>query len=175
MGHRMWQPQLEALESRFHVLARDLPGLAQSASGRFTIATAAAAIATLIEGHHGRRAHVCGFSLGAMVALATAIESPECVEDLVVSGAQIRPHRLLIAIQTAVMRAVPTSWLIAGMASSMPGGRADIAESARADLAQTGRRGLLAAMKEAGTADFRPSLTHVQRAAPSCCAEVETG
>jgi pimeloyl-ACP methyl ester carboxylesterase len=159
----MWQPQLDALGSRFHVLAPDLPGMAQSSQvGRFTIAGAAAAIAKLIEEHHGRPAHVCGLSLGAMVGLATAIEFPRCIDDLVVSGAQVRPHRLIVALQTAAMGIVPSSRLLASIASSMPGGRTDIADAAREDLSKTGKRGLLSAMREAGTADFRTTLPQVQ-------------
>jgi len=159
----MWQPQLDALGKRFHVLAPDLPGFAQSSAlGRFTIAGAAAGIAKLIEEHHGRPAHVCGLSLGAMVGLATAIEFPTCIDNLVVSGAQVRPHRLIVALQTAAMGLVPSSRLLASMASSMPGGRTDIADAAREDLLKTGKRGLLAAMRDAGATDFRTSLPHVQ-------------
>ena len=159
----MWQPQLDALGARFHVLAPDLPGLAQSAAaGPFTIAGAAAAIAALIKEHHGRPAHVCGLSLGAMVGLATAIEFPTCIDHLVVSGAQVRPHRLIVALQTAAMGVVPSRRLLASMASSLPGGRADIADAAREDLLNTGKRGLLSAIRDAGAADFRRSLPHVQ-------------
>jgi pimeloyl-ACP methyl ester carboxylesterase len=159
----MWQPQLDVLGDRFHVLAPDLPGLAQSSTaGRFTIDGAAAAIAKFIEEHHGRPAHVCGLSLGAMVGLATAIEFPTCIDNLVVSGAQVRPHRILVALQTAVMGLVPSGRLLASMASSMPAGRTDIADAAREDLLKTGRRGILAAMRDAGAADFRTSLPHVQ-------------
>lgn len=163
MGHRMWQPQLDAFGSRFHVLAPDLPGLAQSvAAGPFTITGAAAAVTALIDEHHGRPAHVCGLSLGAMVGLAMAIEQSTTVESLVVSGAQIRPHRLLMAMQIAVMRLVPTSRLVSSMASPIPGGRPETADAARADLGTTGKPRLLAAMRDAGKADFRPSLPLVQ-------------
>jgi len=159
----MWQPQLDALGGRFHVLAPDLPGMAQSAaSGRFSISRAAAAIATLIEEHHDRPAHVCGLSLGAMVGLATVIEFSASVDHLVVSGAQIRPHRLLVGLQAIAMGVVPSSRLFASMASSLPRGRTDTADAARADLAKTGKRGLLAAMRDAGNADFRAALPHIQ-------------
>lgn len=132
----MWQPRLDAFGSRFHVLAPDLPGLAHSvAAGPFTIATAAVAIGTLIDKHHGRPAHVCGLSLGAMVGLALAIGYPTTVESLAISGAQVRPHRLLVAMQIAVMKLVPTGRLVSSMASSIPAGRPETADAARATAA----------------------------------------
>ncbi len=97
-----------------------------------------------------------------MVGLATAIGFPTCIDNLVVSGAQVRPHRLIVTLQTAAMGVVPSSRLLASMASSMPGGRTDVADAAREDLLKAGKRGLLAAIQEAGTADFRMSLPHVQ-------------
>ena len=155
MGHRMWQPQLEAFGSRFHVLAPDLPGFGQSvAAGSFSITGAAADVAALIDEHHGRPVHLCGLSLGAMVGLAMAIDQPGSVESLVVSGAQMRPHRLLMAMQTAVMGLVPASRLFSSMSASIPGGRAEKAD-AREDLVTTGKPRLLAAVRNAGNADFR--------------------
>ncbi len=164
MGHRMWQPQLEAFGSRFHVLAPDLPGLAQSiAAGPFSIARAAAAIGALIDEHHGRPAHVCGLSLGAMVGLALAIGYPTTVESLVVSGAQVRPHRLLVAMQIAVMHLVPAGRLVSSMAPSIPAGRPETADAARADLVYTGKRRLLDAIRVAGSVDLRPALPLIER------------
>lgn len=163
MGHRMWQPQLDAFGSRFHVLAPDLPGLAQSVgAGPFSIAGAAAAIGALIDEHHGRPAHVCGLSLGAMVGLALAIGHPERVESLVVSGAQVRPRRLLVATQISVMRLVPAQRLISSMASSLPGERPDSVDAALADLVATGKPRLLGAIRDAGSTDLRASLPLIQ-------------
>jgi 3-oxoadipate enol-lactonase len=164
MGHRMWQPQLDAFGTRFHVLAPDLPGLAQSnTAGPFTIDGAAVAVAALVDEHHGRPAHICGLSLGGIVGLEMAIQHPAIVESLVVSGAQARPHRLLVAVQIAVMRLVPTHRLVSSMASSIPVGRPETADAAREDLGATGKRRLLDAIRKAGNVDLRPSLPRIHR------------
>ena len=163
MGHRMWLPQIEALEDRFHVIAPDLSGFAKSASsGPFTLAGAAADVTELIREHHGSSTHICGLSLGAMVALEIAVNHPASVNKLVVSGAQVRPHRALVVGQTLVMGLVPSGRLISSMATSIPGGRSELTSAAREDLSQTGKRGLVVAMKQCGRADFRSTMSKIQ-------------
>jgi pimeloyl-ACP methyl ester carboxylesterase len=60
-------------------------------------------------------------------------------------------------MQIAVMRLVPTNRLLSSMASSIPG-RRETVDAARADLVATGKANLLAAIRDAGNADFRRSL-----------------
>jgi 3-oxoadipate enol-lactonase len=67
-----------------------------------------------------------------------------------------------MAMQIAAMRLVPTSRLVSSMASSIPRGRSEMADAARADLGTTGKPRLLAAIRDAGNADFRSSLALVQ-------------
>jgi 3-oxoadipate enol-lactonase len=159
----MWLPQIEALGEQFHVIAPDFSGFAKStSSGSFTMAGTAADVAELIREHHGPSAHICGLSLGAMVALEIAINHPTSVARLVVSGAQVRPHRALIAVQTLVMGLVPSDRLISSMATSISGGRSELNLAAREDLSQTGKRELLVAIKQGGRADFRRTMSLIQ-------------
>jgi 3-oxoadipate enol-lactonase len=163
IGHRMWLPQIEALEDRFHIIAPDLSGFAKSAScGPFTLARAAADVAQLIDEHLGSSAHVCGLSLGAMVALEIAVNRPASVQRLVVSGAQVRPHRALVTVQTLVMGLVPSGRLVSSIAKSIPGERSELKSAAREDLSQTGKHGLLDAINEGGRADFRMTMSRIQ-------------
>ena len=79
-----WATQTEALADRFHCLAPDLPGHGRAAGTPFTLDSAAASVAELIEREaHGGRAIVVGLSLGGAVGLRTAIQHPDLVERLV--------------------------------------------------------------------------------------------
>jgi pimeloyl-ACP methyl ester carboxylesterase len=84
MGHRMWEPQIEALSAEFHLLAPDLPGFGGSiAAGPFTVPGAARAVADLIAERTSAPAHVCGLSLGAVVALEMTLDDPTRVASLI--------------------------------------------------------------------------------------------
>jgi 3-oxoadipate enol-lactonase len=87
---RMWRRQLDGLSNRFQVVAPDLPGFGQS-PGRFTMAGAVAGIAELARRH--APAHVCGISLGSMVAAELAADHPELVDRLILSGPALAPAR----------------------------------------------------------------------------------
>ncbi|WP_308195880.1 alpha/beta fold hydrolase [Microbacterium aurugineum] len=55
------------------------------------------------------QAHVCGLSLGAMIALQLALDHPKRVRSLALAAGQVKPPRVLMAIQSAVMRVLPSS------------------------------------------------------------------
>ena len=110
---------------------------------------------SLLFGLMVRVSSVFGILLMLTALAVTLAHAPDrSVESLVVSGAQMRPHRLLMAMQTAVMGLVPASRLFSSMSASIPGGRAEKAD-AREDLVTTGKPRLLAAVRNAGNADFR--------------------
>jgi 3-oxoadipate enol-lactonase len=52
---------------------------------------------------------VCGLSLGAMIALQLALDQPKRVRSLTLAAGQVKPPRVLMAIQSAVMRVLPSS------------------------------------------------------------------
>src|ERR1051326_9448965 len=80
MGGWMWHPQLKVLAAHYHVLAPDLPGCAGSAAaGPFTMEKAASALVHLLRTRSTGPAHICGVSLGAMVALPLYQLAPEVV------------------------------------------------------------------------------------------------
>ena len=87
-GARMWRRQLAALSGRFHVVAPDLPGFGRS-SGPFTMARAVAGVAQLAQRH--APAHLCGISLGSMVAVKVAAEHPDLLARLILTGPVIAP------------------------------------------------------------------------------------
>lgn len=53
--------------------------------------------------------HVCGLSLGAMIALQLALDHPTRVRSLTLAAGQVKPPRVLMAVQSAVMRVLPSS------------------------------------------------------------------
>lgn len=88
----MWQPQVDALKSNYHILAPDLPEHGRSAEIKpFTIAGSAAYIAELIRTQaSGGKAHVVGLSEGAQVTVALLATAPELVDHAIISSALVR-------------------------------------------------------------------------------------
>jgi pimeloyl-ACP methyl ester carboxylesterase len=92
-GGWMWQSQVEALKSDYHLLTPDLPEHAHSADIKpFSITGSAAQVAELIRTQaHGGKAHVVGLSEGAQIGVALLAEAPELVDHAVISSALVRP------------------------------------------------------------------------------------
>src|SRR5262249_32767593 len=67
---RMWGPALAGLSAGWRVLAPDLPGFGRS-EGPFTVAGAAQAVRDMIAVQTAP-AHLCGLSLGGVVAIRAA-------------------------------------------------------------------------------------------------------
>ncbi|WP_189959039.1 alpha/beta fold hydrolase [Streptomyces alanosinicus] len=82
-GGRMWRRQLDALSDDFHVVAPDLPGFS-SAPGPFSLTAAVESVTGIARGL--RPVHLCGHSLGAIVATRVAGENPDLVARLILSG-----------------------------------------------------------------------------------------
>lgn len=86
---RMWRGVRPLLEPAFEVVTPDLPGFGTQ-PGPFTVDGAVAALAALAE-QHGPPVHLCGFSLGAVVAAELAAARPELVDRLVLAGISVTP------------------------------------------------------------------------------------
>lgn len=106
----------------------------------FSLERAAAEVLAELARRGISRFHLCGLSLGAMVALQIAVQTPAGLDRLILSAGQVRPPRALMAVQGAVMRLLPAR------AVSAPG----------ATKAAT-----LATLTAVGRADFRPHLARV--------------
>ncbi|WNM35889.1 alpha/beta hydrolase [Streptomyces sp. Li-HN-5-11] len=90
-GARMWRRQLSALSDDFHVVAPDLPGFGAT-PGPFSMTAAVECVAEVAR--ELRPVHLCGHSLGAIVAAWVAAEYPGLVGRLVLSGGpEIAPGR----------------------------------------------------------------------------------
>ncbi|MFF3513241.1 alpha/beta fold hydrolase [Streptomyces sp. NPDC002573] len=90
-GGRMWRRQLDALSDDFHLVAPDLPGFG-GAPGPFSLPAAVECVAEIAR--RPGPVHLCGHSLGAIVAARTAAEHPDLIARLVLSGGpEIAPGR----------------------------------------------------------------------------------
>lgn len=83
---------------------------------------------------------ICGLSLGAMVATRFALDYPDRTASLTLSGGQVRPPRVLMGIQNAIMRVLPER------AVAPPG---------------MSKRTLLAVLTAVGATDFREDLSRI--------------
>ena len=88
----MWDGQAPALAERFRLVRYDLRGHGRSDAppGPYTIEAFGADLAGLMDGLGIGRAHVCGLSLGGMVAMWLSIHRPERVERTVLAGTAAR-------------------------------------------------------------------------------------
>ncbi len=94
-----WSPQVPVLARRFRAVTVDVRGHGDSGKppGPYHIADFAAdAKAALVAAGISRPAHVIGISMGGMVALQLAVDSPELVRSLVIlnSGPEVRASTL---------------------------------------------------------------------------------
>lgn len=92
---RMWDPALGGLSAQWHVLAPDLPGFGRS-GGPFTVAGAAQAVRDTIAVQTAP-VHLCGLSLGGVIAIRAAAQLGSQVASLVVTGTPVVPGRDLPA------------------------------------------------------------------------------
>ena len=104
-GPAMWRPQVELFSTDFRVLTPSLGDTDLDAG--FSVPVAADRIGTAIAEDPAGRAMVCGISLGAMVALQLAVDHPERVSALILSGGQARPNRALLAVNYALLNLLP--------------------------------------------------------------------
>jgi 3-oxoadipate enol-lactonase len=170
IAHRMCKPQFERLADRFHILAPVLPGFARSAgAGPFGLTAAAAMVAGLIRERSGRAAHVCGLSLGGLVAIQMALTGPEAVASLMLSAAQVRPRVVLMAFQQLLFAVMPERQVLESLATDLPTGDPGLLNAAREDARLTGKREMLQAMRAAARANFRPVLRGIQKPTVVLC------
>ena len=99
-----WQSQVSAFRRRTAVLTYDARGQGQTALGQRTpsLEQHALDLVALLDHLDLGRVHLVGFSHGARVALATAVEAPERVERLVLCSATAAP--------TAMAQTIVRSW-----------------------------------------------------------------
>jgi 3-oxoadipate enol-lactonase / 4-carboxymuconolactone decarboxylase len=162
----LWEPQAPALERLFRVVRCDLRGHGASpvTAGPLTLADHGADLVALLDRLGVARAHVCGLSLGGMVAMWTAAHHPERVARLVLccTSAQLGPASRWTERATAVRAAgtaavaddVVARWFTPGFASRRP----DVVLAARAVMVGTSAEGYAASCDAIAAMDLVPDL-----------------
>ncbi|KAB1659433.1 alpha/beta fold hydrolase [Pseudoclavibacter chungangensis] len=104
-----WSHQIANLLEGFTGVAPTIAGLAPGGDDTptFTLEAASDAVRDELDRLGVERAHVCGLSLGAMVATRFAIDHPARVASLVLSAGQVHPNRALMRVQRLVMGVLP--------------------------------------------------------------------
>lgn len=108
-GPESWDAQLAALPARMAGVAVSLHG----DPAAFSLAAAARSVRDELDRRGVQVAHLCGLSLGAMVATRFALDYPERVASLVLSGSQVHPNPVLMGVQNAIMRVLPARMVTA--------------------------------------------------------------
>lgn len=102
-----WDQQIAGLPPGFSGRAPEIPGIKEAADTAFDFHRASADIVAGLDAEGIDRTHLCGLSLGAMVATQIALDHPDRVASLVLSGSQIAPNPALMAVQRTVVRLLP--------------------------------------------------------------------
>ena len=91
-SHEMWDPQIEALQKRFRVIAYDLRGHGKSGvrNGQYTLEFFVDDLLGLLDHLKIEKAVLCGLSMGGYIALRTIERNPERVKGLILADTQAK-------------------------------------------------------------------------------------
>ena len=94
-SQRMFDAQVDALQSRFRCVRMDFRGQGESEGTRkgYDLDTLADDAIALIESLDGARVHLLGFSMGGMVAQRVALNRPELLRSLVLMNTSAERER----------------------------------------------------------------------------------
>jgi 3-oxoadipate enol-lactonase len=166
----MWEPQVASLAPRFRVVRFDLRGHGRSPvpPGPYDIADLGADLLALLDRLGVERAHLCGLSIGGMVALWAAEHAPERVDRLVMVcvSARLEPSEAWIARAAtvraegmdAVADAVVGRWFTPAHAARNP----DLVVRMRAMIAGQPAEGYASCCEAIAAMDLRPGLSAVR-------------
>jgi len=91
-SHEMWDPQIEALQKRFRVIAYDLRGHGKSGvgDGQYTLEFFVDDLLALLDHLKIETAVLCGLSMGGYIALRTVERNPGRVRGLILADTQAK-------------------------------------------------------------------------------------
>ena len=166
----MWQPQMRRLTARFRVIRFDTRGHGRSPvpPGPYLIDDLTADAVALLDRLGVRRTHLCGLSLGGMVAMRLAATAPDRVDRMVLCCTSARPGRPGTWAERAeavrsggtasIADTVLARWITPAYATRHPHRVADL----RAMLAATPAAGYAACCHVLEHLDLRPALADVR-------------
>ncbi|MBO1901835.1 alpha/beta fold hydrolase [Leucobacter weissii] len=149
-GPDSWNAQIAGLPEGLIGIAPRIAGLIDADGEGFSLSAAATAVRDELDRHGVERAHLCGLSLGGMVATRFAIDYPDSVSSLVLSGSQVHPNPALMRVQNAIMPILPAKLV------AQPG---------------MSKQRMLAVLHAVGQTDFRNELSQITVPTLVCCGE----
>ena len=83
----MWRPQIESFSASYQVITCDLPahGETPDVLGEYTVAKLCEFVIRLLDSVGADRVHICGHSLGGMVAQEIAVAHSDRVQKLILA------------------------------------------------------------------------------------------
>jgi 3-oxoadipate enol-lactonase len=166
----MWDPQVPPLANRFRVVRSDLRGHGRSPvpSGPYAIADLGADVLALLDRLGIERAHLCGLSIGGMIALWLAQHAPARVDRLVlVSSSPWLDAREAYTTRAATVRdegmeavadAVVGRWFTLAYAAGHP----KLVARMRSMVAGIPAEGYASCCEALAAMDLRPELATVR-------------
>jgi 3-oxoadipate enol-lactonase len=112
VSDRMWYPQRAFFAAHYQVITCNLPahGDSPDVDGAYTIPALTAPVVQLLDALSVERAHLCGHSLGGMVAQQLAIDHPHRLDKLILAETAFGTQNTLWErLQTLIAR--PLLWL----------------------------------------------------------------
>ncbi len=85
---KLWQPQIEPLLKHFRVITYDVRGHGESSGydEKYSIKLFASDLKVLLDYLGIAKAHICGLSMGGLIAQQFAIDYPSMVDKLILAG-----------------------------------------------------------------------------------------
>ena len=86
--YKLWQPQIEAFSKHFKVIVYDVRGHGESSgyNEKYSIQLFASDLKFLLDNLGITKAHLCGLSMGGLIAQQFAIDYPTAVDKLILVG-----------------------------------------------------------------------------------------
>jgi len=88
MCNRLWNLQIEPFSRHFKVITYDVRGHGESGGSdeKYSIKLFAGDLKALLAELHVTKAHICGLSMGGLIAQQFAIDYPDMVDKLIIVG-----------------------------------------------------------------------------------------
>jgi 3-oxoadipate enol-lactonase len=166
---RVWDAQVTALSRQFRCLRYDLPGhgLSDPAPAGFGIDELSADALALLDETGAPRGHVCGLSLGGMIAQRVATLAPDRVDRLALCATALRVgtaqswNDRVAAIRSSGLEALADGilarWFTAGLRERHP----ETWSAYRAMLARTSAEGYIGGCLALANADLRSQASAI--------------
>jgi 3-oxoadipate enol-lactonase len=170
MDLHMWDPQIPLLSERFRVLRFDARGHGRSEvpPGPYTLDQLGGDLVALLDTLEIPRAHICGLSLGGMIALWMAIYHHARVDRVILAntaariGTEASWNERILAIENGGMAAIRD--MVVGRFLSLPFRRQHPSTAERvADILQaTPPGGYIGACRALSVADLRGEVGNIE-------------